>query len=226
MFDRIARRYDLLNHLLSFGFDFYWRRRAVKNLDKAGVGLVIDLACGTGDLSLAAARTGDCNGLIVGIDMAGGMLKLAGRKISARNLNKQVKLLHANAMALPLQDNCADAVMIAFGIRNMPDTVACLSEICRVLKPSGRAIVLEFSLPENRLIRTLYLPYLRWILPHLGRMISGDRQAYTYLDKTVETYCYGDEFVRLMKDADFANIALTPLTGGIVTIYTGEKRDL
>jgi demethylmenaquinone methyltransferase/2-methoxy-6-polyprenyl-1,4-benzoquinol methylase len=223
MFDRIARRYDLLNHLLSLRLDFYWRRRAVRMLPGAPNQRVLDLACGTGDLTLAALKRKIPGMSIVGVDLAERMLALFEHKLEQLGLQNRVELIQADALALPLQDESFDATMIAFGIRNMPDTVDSLKEMCRVLRPGGRAIILEFSLPQNSLVRTVYLLYFRYLLPILGRLISGDPVAYRYLNRTVETYEYGDQFLRLMQQAGFRNLTRTPLSLGVVTIYRGEK---
>lgn len=221
MFDRISRRYDLLNHLLSFGLDSYWRRRAVGKLDCKSRQVILDLACGTGDLTLAAAKR--CSdGRILGIDKAPKMLQIAARKISARK-NDSIRLLIGDGLAIPITDNCCDATMIAFGIRNMPDTFACLQELHRLLNIGGKVIVLEFSQPTNRVLRALHRLYLRRVVPVVGRLISGDSYAYSYLDQTIETYVHGENFCRMMKESGFVEVAAEPLSFGIVTIYTGRK---
>ncbi len=222
MFDRISRRYDLLNHLLSLGLDIRWRRQAARRLASSPDQVLLDLACGTGDLAIAAIRSGRPDRFVVGVDMAAQMLRLAEQKISRRGLAERIRFVRGDGMSLPLADRSVDAAMIAFGIRNMPDTATCLNELHRVVRPGGRLVVLEFSIPENRLVRSLYLPYFRHILPRLGRMISGDGYAYRYLDRTVETYTYGEEFVALMEAAGFVNVRRRPLTWGVVTLYTGE----
>lgn len=222
MFDRISRRYDLLNHLLSLGLDIRWRKQAVKRLGMGPRQTVLDLACGTGDLALEAVRSGPRDRFVLGVDMASQMLHLAEQKIKQRGLSDQIRIVQGDGMALPLADNSIDAAMIAFGIRNMPDTETCLRELRRALRSGGRLVVLEFSIPQNRLVRSLYLPYFRHILPLLGRMISGDSYAYRYLDRTVETYTYGEEFVALMEAAGFTAAKQQPLTWGVVTLYTGE----
>jgi demethylmenaquinone methyltransferase/2-methoxy-6-polyprenyl-1,4-benzoquinol methylase len=222
MFDRISRRYDSLNHLLSLGLDIRWRKQAVKKLGPEPGQIVLDLACGTGDLAIAAAKSKQQGRFILGIDMAFQMLHVAQQKVIQRALDERIAFVMGDGMALPLVDNSVDAATIAFGIRNMPDTSVCLRELHRVVRPGGRVVVLEFSLPENRLVRSLYLPYFRHVLPLLGRTISGDSYAYRYLDRTVETYTYGEEFVALMETAGFCDVRQKPLTWGVVTLYTGE----
>ena len=222
MFDRISPRYDLLNHLLSLGLDYSWRRRAVSKLGVGSNQTVLDLACGTGDLLLAARKRIDDGNRLIGLDKAPQMLSRAAMKIAHRNV-ASTKLILGDGMALPLADGTVDATMIAFGIRNMPDTVGCLQEMCRILKPGGKAIVLEFSLPHNRVLRALHRFYLRTFVPFLGRVVSGDVHAYRYLDRTIETFAQGKEFCRLMQMAGFTEVEAEALSFGIVTIYTGWR---
>ncbi|MFH2056746.1 MAG: bifunctional demethylmenaquinone methyltransferase/2-methoxy-6-polyprenyl-1,4-benzoquinol methylase UbiE [bacterium] len=224
MFDRIARRYDLLNHLLSAGLDIRWRRKAVEQLPQLPGVKILDLACGTGDLAIAAAkRLGrDCH--IVGVDLAEKMLAIGRHKIAARGLDQVITLQSGDGMALSFAEHELDAVMIAFGIRNMPDSVGCLREICRVLKPGGRLVVLEFSLPANWLMRTWYLFYFRYVLPLVGTLVSGDGYAYRYLNRTVETYEHGEAFLDLMCQAGFAEVRQQRLSAGIASIYVGDKQ--
>jgi len=226
MFDRISRRYDLLNRILSFGLDIYWRRRLIgklESLDESGKTLrVLDLATGTGDVALAISRrfTGSA---ILGIDKSEQMLKLALQKRRSGSRTGSVSLARGDGLAIPVQDSSFDAVTIAFGIRNMPDTLACLSEMRRLLAADGKALILEFSFPRNVLLRPLHRIYLRYLVPLIGRIVSGDAVAYRYLDQTIETYTQGDEFCTLMKDAGFTDVSASRLNGGIVTIYEGKK---
>jgi demethylmenaquinone methyltransferase/2-methoxy-6-polyprenyl-1,4-benzoquinol methylase len=226
MFDRISHRYDLLNHLLSFGRDFAWRRRAVGFLPKAADMVVLDLACGTADLALTAVKHRGNGIRVFGVDMSERMLRVGLTKVSRRGLADCVHLLRGDGMQLPLPDGKFDAAMIAFGIRNMSDPRLCLRELFRILRPGGRLVVLEFSIPENRLIRALYLPYFRYILPRLGGLVSGDTFAYSYLDRTVETFARGEEFEQLLREAGFERTLQQPLTFGVATIYVGDKIDL
>jgi len=222
MFDRISRRYDLLNHLLSFGLDFRWRKRVVVRLDRKPHQRILDLACGTGDLALAAAAQLDSSGRVIGVDKASQMLRLAASKV-ARRRTDSVSLVLGDGMSLPFKDASFDAVMIAFGIRNMSDTSVCLAEMRRLLSLGGRAIVLEFSLPANRILRQLHRLYLRYIVPAVGRLVSGDPEAYRYLDQTIETYAQGEDFCRMMRRAGFVDVVSEPISFGIVAIYTGKK---
>ena len=222
MFDRIAGRYDLLNHLLSAGLDRRWRKR-VANLLPPGDNLhVLDLACGTGDQLIALTASGRVvHG--VGLDLAEEMLTIGREKISQRGLEQVLSLQTGDAENLPFDQNSFDAVTIAFGIRNMIDVKRTLREMLRVLKPKGRALILEFSIPRHRLVRGPYLFYLRHVLPRLGAIISGDSAAYRYLNETIETFPHGEVFCQIMRDTGFANVTATPLTAGIVSLYRGDK---
>ena len=218
MFDRIAHRYDLLNRLLSGGQDVVWRKKVSRYLSDRPQQRVLDLATGTGDLLISMARNNARVASGTGIDMAEKMLDVGREKLARLNLDDRLELRVGDATRIPYEANAFDAVTISFGIRNVIDVPAGLGEMHRVLNPGGRAIVLEFSLPANRLIRSSYLFYFRNILPKIGGLISGDSYAYGYLNKTVETFPYGDEFCQLMRDQGFINVAMKPLTFGIATI--------
>ena len=223
MFDRIAGKYDLLNHLLSFGFDLRWRRKMSCFLP-AGNGLsFLDLATGTGDQLISIMNQTDRILRAVGADMSAQMLEIAGKKIKKYKWHTKVQLQSGEGCKIDFPDNTFDVVTISFGIRNFSDLQLSLSEIWRVLKPAGRLLILEFSLPQNPLMRRLHLFYLRRILPFIGRTISGDDYAYHYLNKTIESFPYGDSFCALLIKSGFAQVEAKALTGGIVTIYQGEK---
>jgi demethylmenaquinone methyltransferase/2-methoxy-6-polyprenyl-1,4-benzoquinol methylase len=220
MFDRIAGRYDLLNHLLSANFDRKWRRRVAAQLPGHNSLRVLDLASGTGDQLITLAKNERVKEGI-GIDLSERMLRQGRDKIARLNLNAELQ--SGDAQNIPFNTGQFDAVTISFGIRNMTDVRRTLNEMYRVLKPGGRALVLEFSLPSNRPVRALYLFYLRHILPFLGKLISGDNAAYRYLNETIETFPHGQAFCDLMSECCFANIKMLPLTLGIVAIYRGDK---
>jgi len=221
MFDRVARRYDFLNHFLSLNRDVTWRRKVAELLPGRKDQTVLDLATGTADqlLSLYGSDRVESG---VGLDLSEEMLIIGRRKIAARQLEGCLTLRNGDAGAIPFDDNTFDAVTISFGIRNVTDVCHTLREMHRVLKPGGRALILEFSLPENRILRSTYLFYLRHVLPGLGGIISGDGRAYRYLDRTVESFPCGEAFCRLMRDAGFANAQARPLTFGVATIYHGD----
>jgi len=226
MFDRISSRYDLLNHLLSFGQDLLWRRKLARMMSSVPHGVVLDIACGTCDQILSAYRHNPDIDVGLGIDMAGKMLRVGSDKVVARRLSDRILLARGDGMDLPLADDSIDFAMISFGIRNMTDAGRSLTEFRRILKPGGTLSILEFSLPENRLIRTIYLGYFRHVLPRVGAIISGDSQAYSYLNKTVEAFYDGEEFCAMMRAAGFNSVGMMPLTLGTVTIYVGKKDDL
>jgi demethylmenaquinone methyltransferase/2-methoxy-6-polyprenyl-1,4-benzoquinol methylase len=223
MFDRIAYRYDLLNRLLSFRRDVVWRKRMCKALP-AGIDLkILDLATGTGDVLLGLYKQSGRIKTGVGLDKSAGMLSYGRRKLTQRNPEKALSLIRGDAMDIGTRSDVFDATTIAFGIRNVPDVPSALKEMHRVLKPGGRTLILEFSLPANPIIRTGYLFYFRHILPRIGGIVSGDFQAYRYLIETVEQFPYGEKFAILMRDAGFKNVKATPLTFGIATLYLGDK---
>jgi demethylmenaquinone methyltransferase/2-methoxy-6-polyprenyl-1,4-benzoquinol methylase len=223
MFDRIAHRYDLLNQLLSFGQDVIWRRKVVKHLNKIPDQHILDLATGTADLLITIGQKHPFLYKGIGIDLAEKMLDVGRQKIADHGLNRKLDLQIGDAATIPFPKNSFDAVTIAFGIRNLEILNKGLGEMYRVLKAGGRAVVLEFSLPGNHLIRAFYLFYFRNILPKVGAFVSGDKYAYQYLNETVESFPYGNDFCDLMKEAGFKEVKSTPLTFGIATIYQGDK---
>ncbi len=222
MFDRIAPRYDLLNQLLSFGRDAAWRKQFIRHLPPGSSLHALDLATGTADVLIALAKnprvaTG------TGLDMSWEMLRRGRQKLLRLGLTPRFTLLRGDATAQGLAPETFDLVTMSFGIRNVTDVSACLREMRRVLKPGGRALILEFSLPGNRLLRALYLAYFRHLLPRIGGLISGDSHAYRYLNTTVETFPYGGAFLELMTGAGFHHVQAHPLTFGIATLYQGDK---
>lgn len=223
MFDRIAHRYDLLNRLLSMGTDTGWRRKLNRGIPGGTDLRVLDLATGTADVLIALDRACPQVAGGVGLDMSGGMLKYGREKLRKRGLDQKFQLVRGDATRMGLAPESFDAVTIAFGIRNVLDVDQGLSEMHRILKPGGRALILEFSLPANRPFRALYLFYFRHILPRIGALISGDAHAYRYLNETVETFPYGEDFCDLMRNAGFEAVTATPLTFGIASLYQGER---
>jgi demethylmenaquinone methyltransferase / 2-methoxy-6-polyprenyl-1,4-benzoquinol methylase len=215
MFGSIARRYDLANHLLSCGIDFYWRRRAAEIVADWRPQRVADLATGTGDLALALQKKLPDAG-IVGVDFLPEMLDLAQRKGV-----RQVVL--ADAMSLPFDDASFDCVSIAFGLRNLENWAAALAEMSRVLKSNGHLLVLEFSLPTTPILRAMYRFYLHRCLPLLGSLLTGTKSAYDYLGDSIEEFPGGSAMCELMGKNGFARPTFEPVTGGIVTIYTAQK---
>lgn len=222
MFDRIAPRYDLLNRVLSLGIDRKWRRFAVGQLQVPPEGLVLDIATGTGDVALETARQTDQSVKIVGSDFTQGMLVLGREKISSSPYRERILLVNAPCEALPHPDRVFDGITIAFGIRNVVDRQQGLREMARVLKPGGRAVILEFATPLNSIFRRIYFFYFLKVLPCLGGLLS-QRSAYQYLPDSVLEFPQREEFAGMMEEAGFRDIRIHNLTGGIVAVHVGSK---
>jgi demethylmenaquinone methyltransferase/2-methoxy-6-polyprenyl-1,4-benzoquinol methylase len=221
MFDRIAPRYDLLNRLLSAGTDVRWRRRAVDFLELAPPLRVLDLCTGTADLLLeAVARDPRNSGL--GVDLAQGMLARGARKLARRGLRARARLAGGDGERLPVRERSFDAALVGFGIRNVADPPRALAEVLRALRPGGRFVVLEFSMPEGLLGR-LYRSYFTAVLPRIGRLVSGDRSAYSYLPASVQAFPGPRAFAALMEQAGFVAVRVEPLTFGIACLHRGER---
>ncbi len=214
MFAAIAHRYDLANHLLSGGLDFLWRRRAARVVRGWNPARLLDLATGSGDLALALHAACPAT-TIVGADFCHPMLVEAQRKGVAH-------LVVADGLRLPFASGAFDVVTIAFGLRNMESWPDGLAEMHRVLAPGGHLLVLDFSLPPPPL-RYVYRPYLRHILPRIAALLTGERAAYDYLGESIENFPHGEAMCALLRDAGFCTETATPLTGGIVTLYTARS---
>jgi demethylmenaquinone methyltransferase / 2-methoxy-6-polyprenyl-1,4-benzoquinol methylase len=221
MFDNIAKRYDFLNHFLSLGIDKRWRKKAVGLLQKENPGLILDIATGTADFAIESLALGP--GSIKGIDISEQMLEIGRKKIKKINAENKIELLLGDSEKINFEDNLFDAATVGFGVRNFEDPAKGLSEIYRVLKKNGTLIVLEFSTPEKFPVKQLYRFYFGTILPLIGKIISKDPRAYTYLPESVKAFPSGKNFLILMNDSGFINTKCIPLTFGIVSIYTGKK---
>jgi demethylmenaquinone methyltransferase/2-methoxy-6-polyprenyl-1,4-benzoquinol methylase len=223
MFDAIAGRYDLLNHLLSAGIDRRWRKRAIQALSLTGRERVLDLCAGTADLAISAIHAQPPAARVVGVDFADAMLRVAQEKIKQGRLSDRITLVRGDATRVPLADGAVDAVTIGFGIRNVENTAAACGEMHRVLAPGGRIAILEFSIPATPGVRTLYLWYFNHVLPRLGRLISRHASAYGYLPASVGAFASPDEFVTILRQRGFVDVAAVRLTFGIVCLYTGRR---
>ncbi len=225
MFSDIAPRYDLLNRLLSCGQDQYWRKRAVTRLSPQSGERFLDIATGTADVALEIIRNVPKGAVqVVGMDFSEKMLELARQKIDSLDKANSIQLECGSAESLPFEDNSFDGTTTAFGIRNFFDIGRSLREMHRVLKPGGRCVILEFSLPRNPILNALYRFYFEWLLPKVGRLISKHPSAYTYLPETVAAFPVRKEFSSLMQQAGFMNVTYKELTLGIVILYTGIKQ--
>ena len=225
MFDAIAGRYDLLNHLLSAGIDRRWRARAIRSLMLTGHERVLDLCTGTADLAIAAVRATPGAARVVGVDFAGAMLGVGLEKLRRERLDDRIALVRGDATRIPLGDASVDAVTIAFGIRNVDGMAAACGEMHRVLKPGGRRAILEFAVPTTPVISTIYLWYLDRVLPRIGRAVSRHNAAYGYLPASIGAFASPGEFVKVLRQAGFGGISPVRLTFGSVILYTAHRRD-
>jgi demethylmenaquinone methyltransferase/2-methoxy-6-polyprenyl-1,4-benzoquinol methylase len=225
MFDAIARRYDLLNHVLSGGIDRQWRKRAIRSLALTGTERVLDLCTGTGDLAVAAARARPSAARVVGIDFAGAMLQVGREKLRKADLDARITLVRGDATRLPLDEGVMDAITIGFGIRNVEDMEGACREMRRVLKPGGRLAILEFAVPTVPGVSACYLWYLHHVLPRIGRAISRHHAAYGYLTASIDAFSTPDEFVKILRQGGFMAVSAVPLTFGSVILYTARRED-
>jgi len=223
MFDAIAGRYDLLNHLLSAGIDRRWRQRAIQSLALTRTDRVLDVCTGTADLAIAAAAAHPGTPRIVGVDFAAAMLGVGLRKIRAARLDQAVTLVRGDATRIPVGDGAVNAVTVGFGIRNVEDTAAACAEIYRVLAPGGRVAILEFAIPATPVVRAVYLWYFRRVLPAVGRLVSKHTAAYGYLPASVGAFASPSEFVEVLQRTGLVGVKARPLTFGIAYLYTARR---
>ena len=222
MFDAIAPRYDLLNHLLSAGLDRRWRSRAIAELALRPGARVLDLCTGTGDLAISAVQQ-SAGASVIGIDFAGEMLRLGAAKVRARDLARAIRLVRGDATRIPLASGSCDAATIGFGIRNVVEPRRALEELARVVRPGGRLAILEFGQPRIPGVRTLYSWYFRYVLPLVGRAVSKHQSAYSYLPASVGTFPSPGDFSGLIAATGFSQVRAVPLSFGIVYLYVAER---
>ena len=220
LFDRIAGTYDGLNHLLSLNIDKRWRRRAIRMLKPAEQ--VLDVAIGTADLTIEILRQGKAQH-VTGIDLSHGMMAIGEQKVAKRGYAPQVQFDYGSAQQMPYANASFDTVTCAYGVRNFANMDEGLSEMYRVLRTGGELMVLEFSYPTNPVIRWGYDLYFTHLLPFIGNLFSRDKGAYSYLNRSVKNFPYGEAFCRHLRKAGFTQIKATPLTFGMSTIYTAVK---
>jgi demethylmenaquinone methyltransferase/2-methoxy-6-polyprenyl-1,4-benzoquinol methylase len=221
MFDSISPRYDLLNRVLSLGIDTIWRKKAINLLKADKPERILDVATGTADLAIEALRINPKQ--VVGVDISAGMLAMGEEKLRKRKLEDRIKLVLGDSEGLPFENNEFDAATVAFGVRNFEHLLEGLKDIQRVLKPGAKLVVLEFSKPNAFPVKQLYNFYFRFILPVVGRMVSKDSAAYTYLPASVQVFPEGKAFLGYMERAGFVNNQEKRLTFGICSIYVGQK---
>ncbi len=223
MFDGIAPSYDRLNHLLSLDVDRLWRRHALRWIVDGGAQRILDVACGTGDSTVAIARAAGEGCHVIGADISEGMMALVRDKAEKAGVAERISLVVADGENLPWEAGSFDRVTCAFGIRNFEHKELGLREFHRVLRPGGRVIILELSLPRNRVFRGLYDLYFRRILPAVGGRISGNREAYRYLPASVHGFPSPGVFSGMMEEAGFRDVRVRSMTFGLCRLFTGEK---
>ena len=221
MFDRIAHKYDFLNHFFSMGIDKGWRRKAIRNIATIQPKSILDVATGTGDFAIEALKIGPEK--ITGIDISEGMLEIGRKKIKEAGYDKRIILEYGDSENLKYQDNTFDAITCGYGVRNFENLEEGLTQMCRVMRPGGKLAILEFSKPKKFPIKQLYNFYFRYIMPRMGKMVSKDATAYTYLPESVRAFPEGETFLDILKKCGFKEVKAQPLTFGITTLYTATK---
>lgn len=222
MFDQIARTYDPLNHLLSFGFDKYWRRQGIQYLRQFQPKQILDIATGTGDLAIAIQQKLHAE-RIIGADLSEGMMKVGEKKVKAAGLEEHILFEQQDCTALTYEDNLFDAVTVSFGVRNFENILQGLSEMYRVLKPGGHVMILELSMPERMPIKQCYQLYSKTMIPLMGRLLSKEKKAYHYLPASIKVVPQGSAMCGLLEKAGFREVHAKTLTLGICSLYTGTK---
>ena len=220
MFDNIAKSYDFLNHSLSFGMDFYWRKKAISKLTN-NPKKILDVATGTADFAIAATKMKEVQ--IIGIDISEKMLEIGKNKIKQKGLENLIKLQLADSENLPFESGSFDGITAGFGVRNFENLQLGLSEMCRVLKEDGIAVILEPSKPKAFPVKQIYSAYFHYILPFFGRLISKDNRAYNYLPESVDAFPENEKFIEILKAVGFTKAQHLPLTLGIVSLYIAIK---
>ena len=221
MFDTISENYDGLNRVISFGIDIKWRKRVVAILKKKNPEILLDIATGTGDLAINLVQTGARK--IVGLDISPGMLEVGKKKVLEKHMEKTIEMIEGDSENLPFEDNMFDAVTVAFGVRNFETLEKGLSEIHRVLKPSGTFVVLETSVPTKTPYKQGYHFYTKYILPRIGKLFSKDDSAYAYLSESASVFPHGENFNNILRKIGFIDVANKPQTFGVASIYVATK---
>ena len=221
MFDNISKRYDLLNHLLSLGIDIYWRKQAIRLLKPKQPKLILDIATGTADFAIEALKLNPDK--VIGVDISEGMLDMGRKKLTRRRLDDRIDLQLGDSERLLFEDNKFDAIIVAFGVRNFEHLEQGLADMYRVLKPGGTTVILEFSKPTKFPFKQLYNFYFKNILPLIGKIISKDQSAYTYLPESVQAFPDEEAFLEVLRKVGYNQTQCKTLTFGISSIYVGQK---
>ncbi len=221
MFDNISHRYDLLNHVLSLGIDILWRKKAIKLLRHDQPKLILDIATGTGDFAIEALALNPDK--VIGVDISQGMLEVGKEKVKKLGVDDKIELQLGDSEKLLFSDNKFDAIIVSFGVRNFENLELGLEDMYRVLKPNGKVVIVEFSKPTIFPFKQLYNLYFKYILPLIGKLVSKDNEAYTYLPESVQAFPHGKEFVGILRKLGYKNTVCKPLTFGISSIYIGQK---
>ena len=221
MFNNISKKYDFLNHFLSMGIDIVWRKKAIKMLKSHQPKQILDIATGTADFAIESLKLNP--DAVIGVDISEGMLEVGRQKLKERKLDHKIELRLGDSEKLLFDDNKFDAVIVSFGVRNFENLEKGLSDMCRVLKPGGKVVILEFSRPAKFPFKNIYNFYFKAILPKIGKVISKDRAAYTYLPESVQAFPDGQNFLKVLNKVGFKNTKCRPLTFGVSSIYIGEK---
>lgn len=228
MFDNIAHSYDFLNHLFSFGIDVLWRKRSIRILKqywsgRTGPFRLMDMATGTADFAIEALRMKLLDTRVTGVDISPGMLEVGRKKVAKRGWDDRIELVEGDSADLPFEEGTFDAYTVAFGVRNFENLDQGMREMFRVLKPGGMGLVLEFSKPKAFPMKQFFGLYFKFIMPTIGRLVSKDAAAYSYLPESVAAFPEGPEFMMRMAEAGYRDCKQIKLTGGIASIYTGTK---
>ena len=221
MFDNISKHYDFLNHFLSLGIDIYWRKRAIRILKPEKPKLILDIATGTADFAIEALSLNPEK--VIGVDISEGMLEIGRKKLQRKKLDDRIELQMGDSERLLFEDNIFDAVIVAFGVRNFENLEKGLQDMYRVLKPGGMAVIVEFSKPTKFPFKQVYNLYFQSVLPKIGKVISKDNAAYSYLPASVQAFPDGGAFEKVLQKVGFNQTTCTSLTFGICAIYTGKK---
>ncbi|MBP6090459.1 MAG: bifunctional demethylmenaquinone methyltransferase/2-methoxy-6-polyprenyl-1,4-benzoquinol methylase UbiE [Crocinitomicaceae bacterium] len=221
MFNNISKRYDFLNHFLSLGIDKIWRKKAIAELKEINPTRILDIATGTGDFALAALKINPKE--VVGIDISEGMLAVGKEKMITKKVDNIISMQLGDSENLPFEDNYFDGLTVGFGVRNFENLEKGLAEMLRVIRPGGKAIILEFSKPKNFPIKQVFGFYSKYFIPFFGKNISKDEKAYAYLPESVQAFPEGDAFKAILTKVGYQNVSSKLVSGGIATIYIGRK---